>query len=220
MAFCSRSSFWGRFTQQTSFKGGDSVSPSGGQFCLPSSIINIRAPLGAKIGRFTADCKRLGSLHIRYKGKIAELSEFTMVLLPFSRTTDTASTSHHSQTPASSVNVPLVSSRAELIHPGCPHSLPSPPGMAPTSLTAPALSPPLSGAVIPSGGHPIRIPSPLPCIFALIMLSPLQGSSLPLSTEILSLLVARILSHLPHKSSLYSSCRVLPSFCLELWVPR
>ena len=151
MAFCSRSSFWGRFTQQTSFKGRDSVSPSGGQFCLPSSIINIRAPLGAKIGRFTADCKRLGSLHIRYKGKIAELSEFTMVLLPFSRTTDTASTSHHSQTPASSVNVPLVSSRAELIHPGCPYSLPSPRGMAPTSLTAPALSPPLL-----RGSHPIR----------------------------------------------------------------
>lgn len=127
MAFCSRSSFLRRFTEQTSFKGRDSVSPSGGQFCLPSSIINIRSPLGAKVGRFTADCKRLGSLHIRYKGKISERSEFTtMVLLPFSRTTDTASTSHHSQTPASSVRVPLVSSRAELIHPGCPHSLPSP----------------------------------------------------------------------------------------------
>ena len=103
-----------------------------------------KVSLGGKVGRFTADCKRLGSLHIRCKGKISEPSEFmTMVLLPFSRTTDTACTSHHSQTPASNANVPLVSSRAELIHPGCPHSLPSPRGMAPTSLTAPALSPPL-----------------------------------------------------------------------------
>lgn len=176
-----------------------------------------KVSLGGKVGRFTADCKRLGSLHIRCKGKISEPSEFmTMVLLPFSRTTDTACTSHHSQTPASSANVPLVSSRAELIHPGCPHSLPSPRGMAPTSLTAPLSAHPCSI----SGSHPNCTPSPFPCIFALIMLSPPQGSSLPLSTETLSLLVFRILSHLLHKSSLYYSCRVLPSFCLELRVPR
>lgn len=49
MAFCSRSSFLRRFTQQTALKGRDSVSPSGGQFCLSSSIINIRSPLGAKL---------------------------------------------------------------------------------------------------------------------------------------------------------------------------
>ena len=64
---------------------------------------------------------------VRRKGKISEPSEFmTMVLLPFSRATDTASTSHPSQTPASNAKVPLVSSRAEIIHPDSPHSPPRP----------------------------------------------------------------------------------------------
>lgn len=52
--------FLRRFAWQTALKDRDSVSPIGGQVYLPSSIIKIMSPSGAKAGRFACIIKRLG----------------------------------------------------------------------------------------------------------------------------------------------------------------
>lgn len=57
----------------------------------------------------------------------------TMVLLLFSSTVETASTSHPSQTPVSNVKTPLMSSRAEIIHSRLPNPFSKAMSTVPTS---------------------------------------------------------------------------------------